>query len=430
MDKFDKYFASLSDDERAYFIACTDIFHDTPYNIIGRPSDSRQLQNTVIFNLERNISVQDFPFIPPTSNWDCNIVSLPWITRQSMRAAVDFGNIIEYTGTTGVPPFYKAMGGVTCFAAASGLDTFTYNDGNPTVTVDCDNLLYPVVAGQPTLPRFYEILAIGFEVYNVTPDLYLGGSLVRYRMPTQSRRALRNQSNSPGVPTVQDFLDFYCLPPIPANESLATQYPDSVIDSARSGTYQQHTRQDAVSDFYITENIGPYIAPRLLAEVPATANNCWVYSSAANNISSDYPIFRGDFDVSGVYFAGLSPQTTLKIRARYIVSIVPSSVDASLISLAKVSPPSNPKLDMIISSVQNKFPPGVPVTMNAKGDWWKKTVKVLATLAPSIGMALAGQTGSDIGTLVQSGLVKKAAKTQAKKKAQAKPVPKVKAVSK
>ncbi len=394
MSNFDQYFSQLNPEEQAYFIACTDIFHDLPYNVIGRPSMSRQLQNTVTLNLERTITKTDFPGLP-AGNWDVNMVSFPWITNVAFRTSVDFGSGID---NTVVVPANMFVGGISCFAAGTGLPTFSYLTTPNYITLAADSLLYPQGVTNNSLVTFYEILAMGFEVYNVTPELYVGGSLVRYRIPTQNRTALRQIRG----PASNVTTPVYGIPAIPTTESLATQYPDSVVADAKDGTYQQHAIQDAVSDFRMTENISMEITPITIAPAAPTDSNCWL-TTATDSYVQIAPAYRGDFDIVGSYFAGLPEQTVLKIRYRVIVSTVPNSTNSQLVSLAKTSPPDNPLLTQLISQVQHQFPAGIPVSMNPKGEWWKKIVRKVAETAPAIGEHFGGKTGREAGDLVRKG---------------------------
>lgn len=404
MDKFDKYFSKLTPAERAYFIACTDIFHDTPYSVDGRPSMAKQLQNTIVYNTERNVSISDFPLLNQTQNWDLNLVSLPWITNAQFHSSYDSG--FELTNGTGA----FNMGGITMFAANAGIATISTAGlvANP-ISLTCDQFIYST-SNTSQLRPFYEILAIGYEVYNVTPDLYMGGSLVRYRVPTQCRRC-----NLALVDTLGNYATRYTIvfPPLPSTESFATQYPDSVIDEAKNGTYQQHCIQDAVSDYKASETPLLSMAPVFPS---STSPNSFTSSAMFGLDTASYPLVTGDFDIVGTYFAGLPPQTSLKIRARYIVSTVPSSEASSLVSLAKMSPPENPKLTQLVSLVQNKLPPGVPVTMNPGGEWWRKVLKAVGTAAPIIGMEF-GPTGVAAGELFGSVANKIATPKKAPKKA-------------
>lgn len=418
MEKFESYFSKLTPAEKAYFIGCTDMFHDTPYSVDGRPSMSKQLQNTVVFNLERNVSQQDFTGVTPGSNWDLNLVSLPWITDVTFQGSADFGTSVDQqAGPTAL------IGGVSMFGVDSGLPTIDPANLKTPVRITADELLYPPTGN--TTRNFYEILCMGYEVYNTTPDLYLGGSLVRYRVPTQARKA--NLFTISSATTWFGPVNANVIPPLPATESLATQYPDSVIDSAKSGTYQQHCIQDSVSDFKVAENACIHIAPADVAPTVGFTPNA-ITSLTSFGTLGPRPTLLGDFDIVGTYFAGLPPQTTLKVRVRYIISMVPSSNSASLVSLAKMSPPENPKLTQLVSLVQNKLPPGVPVTQNPGGEWWKAVVKIAGNVAPIIG-AEFGPMGKKVGQIVQT-VAQEVAKPKAKKKgnvvAKASPAPKAK----
>jgi hypothetical protein len=422
---------SLSEAEKAYFIACTDIFHDSSYSVIGRPSLSNQLQNTVVINLERTISLNDFPTIPAGSNWDVNIVSYPFITTNNLITTVDNGYSVQLPAV----PSHALTGGVTMYANVTGGPTLIPNF--PPVSLNANQFFYPEFTGTSTddIPRpFYEILSIGMEVINSTPELYRGGSVVRYRVPTQGRRS-ELLVGDPVTQTSQARTSFFCYPMPPTTEAFATQYPDSVIDQAAAGSYQMHTLQDQVSDYYMAGNSRVFLANPVPTD-PLLFFNTYTSASAFENdplYTTDPPLVRGDFDIIGSYFTGLSPQTTLKIRSRSIVSLVPSSSNAQLVSLAKVSPGPNPQLDYLIALIQASFTPGIESSMNASGDWWKIVLKSAGKLAPMIGQTLGGDTGETIGKGVQAGIgliVGKKKNKTAKQQPQSKPKPSPKAKAK
>lgn len=275
----------------------------------------------------------------------------------------------------------------------------TVNPGSPVpITLNCDKFVYPNINPGQIVPevsrKFYEILSIGIEIWNTTPELYKGGSLVRYRVPTQGRRqSLCVSGTGLGFDPRTPRDEYYCYPMPPSTVSLATQFPDSIVTAASKGSYQMHTIQDQVSDFYMTGNDRVFYAP---SAAPLRQNgNSWISASKVNEtIDYDPPLVRGDFDIVGSYFHGLSFETTLTVRYRVIVSMVPNSNDANLVSLAKVSPDYSPRLDEMISHIQGEFPPGVDVTMNPKGEWFQKVLgfgkKVLPKVLPIAEDALSG----------------------------------------
>jgi hypothetical protein len=186
----------------------------------------------------------------------------------------------------------------------------------------------------------------------------------------------------------------YALPLPPSTASFAAQYPDSVIDEAVKGSYQMHAIQDQVSDFYYSDN-GRYLFTSSSPYDGVTPN---VFMSASLFDSTfgnpyDPPNVRGDFDIVGSYFVGLSPQSVLTVRYRVLLSTVPASSDTYLSSLSRMSPPANPDLDTLISLIQSDFLPGIPAGMNPKGEWWKTILRstgsaVLRLSKPGLKLAL------------------------------------------
>lgn len=365
---FDKFYSSLTPDERAYLIAVTDIFHDSPYNVIGRPSLSNQLQNTTTINLERTFSNTDFGL---AGNWDCNFVSLPFITPTFLNSCNDAGfEVISPTAT----PHSNLIGGVVVSGATPGAPTFM--PGSTNTSVNALNYFFPNWTSSGTYPInrvFYEILSIGLEIQNVTPDIYKGGTVVRYRLPTQGREANILQYHGGAY---QPMTPFFCYPMPPTSSSQATAIPTSNIDKAAEGSYQMHTIQDQVSDYYISGNGGVFLSN---ADGTSTLDgNSWITDLDQTNP----PLVRGDFDIVGSYFTGLTPETLLTLRYRIIVSTVPTTVNQQLLALAKTSPDANFKLESLISHLQAEFPAGVPVSMNPKGEWFKKVLKIGKKVLP------------------------------------------------
>jgi len=385
---FDKFYSSLTPDERAYFIAVTDIFHDKPYNVIGRPSLSTQLQNTTVVNAEHTFTLDDFPNLKATAptSWDLNITSLPVFTSITVENVRDNGyDIIPVLSIAD----YR-IGGVTAWASPAGVSTWDPATAlDPPVTINSDqfffpNYVYTTTWGVPIRPVYYEVLSAGMELWNVTPDLYAGGSLVRYRVPTQCRKAARYVDNPGVIPPVTVTTprsEFWCMPMPPNTSTEATFYPDSIVANAKEGSYQMHTVQDQVSEYRLTGNERFYFGPN--ADWGATFGNVFLSASAISpTYDYDCLTVRGDFDMVGSYFTGIPPESKITLRYRIIVSTVPSAEDPQLLSLAKVSPDANFKLDSLISHVQAEFLPGVPVSWNPKGEWFKKVLSIGKKVIP------------------------------------------------
>jgi hypothetical protein len=410
----------LTPDERAYFIACTDIFHDGQYNVMGRPSSSTQLQNTLTFNGSLTLTASNFPNLTPGARWDLNVISLPFLTGIQYCEAIDNGYFV--TPLTDPPSTGGYLGGVTSFAADTATSNI-FDTLDAPVSLNLNKFLYPQwveTASNQLIRPFYQVLSVGMECINATPDLYRGGTVIRYRVPTQGRAAILPMSNSfhNQFPRAVNE-ELFCYPLPPQSAQYASQFPDSVIDEAENGSYQMHTLQDQVSDYYIASGARvAMIRPQLGGE-PATWNTLMSVSPWNGAYSNDPPLVRGDLDIVGSYFQGLDPNSVITIRYRAIISTVPSAADASLLSLAKMSPPMNAQLDELISLVQTDFLPGVRASMNPGGEWWGSVLTLVSKNASKVGKKLGGKTGQDIGQLVGDavGLIPKGKKIKKKKKA-------------
>lgn len=392
-----KLLSNLTSDEQAYFIASTDIFHDVPYSCHGRPSKSRQRQVTVCYNLQKSLSLVDFPALNPALPWDVNIASFPFLTTEQMSAVVDNG--IAITSPTSVQNI--AFGGIspvatqtgnTFIPSSTGVTAFLPTSGPLTVT----SLQWPNYGLALPYERFqYEVISSGFEIVNTTPELYKGGSVIRYRVPDMANECIIRHQYTGGH-TGTSNARLMALPPY--TPALAMLYPDSVLAKAAEGTYQMHTRQRDSQKRY-TDQGGIVLNNPLtdLVNGNSFASLVFCVPPATNSVNAGSPCIIGDLDQIGAYFTGLSPQTTLTIRYRVIISFTPCSLDSPLVALATESPPYNPKLDELISLVQMDLPPGVPCSMNAKGDWWKNILDTAVKFAPAVG-AVFGPEGAAIGT--------------------------------
>lgn len=407
-----KLLSRFTDEERGYLIATTNIFSDTPYNVVGRPSSSNQRQNTVVFNSEMSISHSTFSTLTGGTNWDLHVCSLPFVTSSTMASCNDNGFTVG-SGPAGLPPVstpaVAKFGGLTFSASDAGQGTFLADafSLDRIRSINLDEFLYPNLSTTtvPAQRTFYEVLSIGFEAINVTPTLYKGGSLIRYRQPTQNRltplRFYVNASGPTNATLARHFV--HCMPMPPTTPSYANQYVDSVVDDAEAGTYSMNLIQDSDSDFHLAGNdqwfmynSGEY------GTGDPFYGTMWCSGSLVDaTYDDDPPGVNGDFDMTGVYFTGLAPEAVITLKYRVVVSMVPASTTSLYASLAKSTPPYNPKLDELISLIQDNFPPGVPYDMNPHGEWWNHVLDTVSLLAPSLGSMFgpAGAAAGDIASI-------------------------------
>jgi hypothetical protein len=121
-------------------------------------------------------------------------------------------------------------------------------------------------------------------------------------------------------------------------------------------------------------------------------------------------------------FSGLSPETVLTMST-LIYSETAPQLDPSEISLASPSAPYDPEVLRLYRNVSCLLPPGVPVDMNPKGEFWGmvvqgigETLKFLAPITasiPEVGIPIAAITTAVGNALANKG---NKMKEEAKKK--------------
>lgn len=110
---------------------------------------------------------------------------------------------------------------------------------------------------------------------------------------------------------------------------------------------------------------------------------------------------KSNIETTGAYFSGLSPETVLTLDYRFITELAPTTANPSMLAMCSPSPPYDPRALDCYSHCINKVPPGVPVGMNAKGDYWRMVLKAAATVAPYAApyATLAGPTAGLVANL-------------------------------
>lgn len=307
-----------------------------------------------------------------TNTWDCNIfldtvaTSIPLVTVP----VIQYG----YATSVGIINTPYNQGGVVIRAAPSGTP-----------------LELEKTTGNMPLPDSYydetetRIIAMGLEVHNTTAELTKQGAVAYWRVPAES-----------DVPSVISLMDnFGASASIPVAYPLNTMQeppntlaqavllPGTIQMEAKEGAYitgvmsqeSNPARERAPSYFYRRSNGKNYGLNILkVGTVPVCYTNC-----AAQEIP---------FCLSGAFFTGLSPTTTLTVNVTYMVErFVKNTASNDLITLASPSAPFDANAMRIYSEVAKTLATGVPVSENGLGDW---VSGIASTIARYAGPVLSG----------------------------------------
>jgi hypothetical protein len=131
--------------------------------------------------------------------------------------------------------------------------------------------------------------------------------------------------------------------------------------------------------------------------VPATT---WCSQDVLNPSYVSLPIHT-----SGTMLTGLNLNSTFTVTVRNFWEIAPVTGDSSgtFVSLAKPSPPLDSRAIEYYQRAITRIPVGVPVDMNADGDFWDWCLKALEAAADPVG-SLFGPVGKAAGSAASMGL--------------------------
>lgn len=328
--------------------------------------------------------------------WDCHIFSLPIMTSQVGRpgtiapgkitlSATNAGSFATVNINKGVTGVGLLPNNVT-WAPPLGFASSGYSP--------CDN------ANDYSMMR---LIGGGFEVHNDTADLYKQGSVTVYAQPTDSQSDFGVIQYSP-TSYAASLWDKTRMPPIDIQS--ATSNVNSVTWSAADGCYvpfqldtenlhfSQATAIPLISAFADSSLPGFSPTPAWGVE---TDRASFADASAAVTVGrADQPLRRAGIETTGAYFVGLGYDTVLTLDMRFIVEVAPTPANTTLISLATPSSEYDPEALILYARSVRELPPGVKVTMNAAGDWWRMVSGAINYAAPIVskfgpyGTAIAG----------------------------------------
>ncbi len=402
LDRLEKS-VGLTSDGRDWLIAAADPFHDKDLSLAGYPDLTTA--STVVQLVKKS-----FQITVPTSgngsvasgnNWDCSITLFPMSQLFPVSAKGTITNAGAYTNS-GVQ---VVQAGGCCIAAGpqSGLLWPTVGNDAPTAT-------YTGVGWSEYAKGNVRVIGMGFEVINSTANINKQGQVTAYRMPN----IVTPQScyvTSGTTPAVQ----------VPGSFNLSRFPPASLAEAELLyGSRSWAAEEGAYVVSRLTDTTNPLLQPSTIQPVftayDQNANDTTpitVFSNVAPNLPFGQ-MASSNFDLSGVYFTGLSYSTTLTVHVRWILERMPGPREADLVVLATPSAPYDSVALELYTRCMRDMPPGVMRSENPLGEWFKQALSAASEFLPTVGAALnnalpgAGAIGSSLGGLAKTvaGMIK------------------------
>jgi len=299
----------------------------------------------------------------------------------------DTGQFQAALGTDGPPDQVYNIGPIVIATVASGSPTTPnstlWPSSQTAITTQCLSF-DDYFSGQS------RIIGSGFEVHNVTPELYVGGTVTvsktpQFNAPSSVCGTLLESNNSTRVSGNTQLGTISLCPP--GDIGLAMLLPGSRQWEAKKGAY-------CVQTIDIEDNPAQVQANRAHVYVSSDFNGtsygsstCYALATIGTNIqlNSQYTgAAPGSkvvpMDSSSAYFTGLPNQSVLTLTVVQIIETFPS-VASPLVTLATDTPDYDPLFYELYKRANQMLPVGVAAGENASGDFWDKVLETIGSLA-------------------------------------------------
>jgi len=373
-DKLERFVleGKLSPEGRAAFIAATDPFHDTGItDLCGWPDLETRPSVVRCVKKSTNVSARGMTAI--------HCYTYPVINASVCRACNRRNGVVDSVnpGFAYCSPFV-----INSYA---GVDVDNMTPGNYAASLSL--ALDPSYLQNPT-----RVLGFGFEIRDVTADLYKQGTITTYCVPQsqdQDNQFTFREQNIDGTKYILTPTQGRLFQPFPHNVESALLYEGSRQWEAREGCY-------SVIPFSAKDNVArapEYTTPFLRNNDDAndyvdSLNTGTLYFGpyAAGSVDGDNIIFQPGMYTpmhsKGAILTGINDNCNYQINVVWFLETFPNRVTDPLMTLARPSATYDPVALEMIAVTMKSMPVSVPVAENGLGDFF---LEIVDKIAPVVG---------------------------------------------
>lgn len=365
---------------RAFLKAAIDPWHDTAITDLRGVPDLKT-GSSVVFDVVREISISKStgPTALPAGPWQFRVAVLPITSNTNMKASTLYGGLIEFpvgTSTAGISNILVSYG--TNGADFSNVGDNATNPGGQFLEIPSDFL-----GGQMNL------IGLGVELINTTPELVASGliSCLKVPQPEDNSRFTAALASTAGLSCPGAELQPVRCPPVNLTE--ATLYSNLTQWHAKEGAYCVTPVKFSRTNGYPTPSAPVYITDDFTSgkNYYVTPMPCYIPSLTQGTIGGvNYNFIPRassflNIDSPVIMATGLSDQTEMTLRCRWIFEKFPSEDEPTQLRLARPCATYDPNALEIYSRAMAMLPPGVMYKMNPAGEFWKLALGKIAKAA-------------------------------------------------
>lgn len=383
----------ISPEGKAWLIFALDPFHDKDIKHVEGIPDAFG-GKSVVCSVVQEIQIRKPD--PIVGNWGVRIATYPVASRQILAKGAALDNFIS---TTTDGPYIIAPVQITYAPDGLDFDEFGFN---------ADSLEIPNAFTKGP----FKVGAMGLEVINTTSDLHRQGLVTCARMNQTSLEPYTAQAFNP-LQTNWVFSSYNPIRTVPVNLKEMVLLTGNTGWKAAEGAYSVIALRNQMT-------VAPMSQPRypllLSGDYQPMASNLIPCASPAITVGP-LPTFGPlpnytkigpapgvvPMDSSVIMFTGLSAESTLTIRARWMIERYPNDNEPEIVVLARDSPAFDPIALEIYSQVMQTLPAAVMFSENPQGEWWKHVLSAIADVVGSGLLAIPHPVAKAAGAAVLAG---------------------------
>lgn len=342
----------------AWLSSCLNPYSDFQQQLVGYPDMNTQPSVVLMYSSQMDVTA---PASAAGGNWDCCIYTIP-VDSTGGYGVVSTSNECCVYDHASLPS--TTIWGLTSCSNAAGADVSLMSSTAARAGLNSRN-----VTGQ-----FGRVIAKGFEVNNTTAEIYRQGNLTVALVPSCPRKDVTiSYIDTNATPWVAASKHCFEMGTMPETLAQVRAIPQSAQWEAAKGVYFV-PRMSSPPDLNMEYRSGLMYTSSTVVYSPAVLSS---FSGTPTTASTSVDSFCGVV----AYFSGLSNQTTLTVSYRTIVEYFPSP-SSNLISEASPSAAYEPSVLQVYNEVVKQAPYAVPVGQNAAGDFFRKVLGAVRTVAP------------------------------------------------
>lgn len=344
----------------------TDPYHDYNLRATGFPDGNVTI--SAIKRIQGRLSIT-CPFtLGMDESWDFHVFNTPFHYKTYAADATLIANFLSVNN----PLTAANLGPVNVFyrqydSLGNVINSRIYSLGNDAAQASPEN------------SKQVRTVSLGFEIHNTTAELYKSGSITVYRTPV----VFNDVHLSIQFQSVTKPFSAKLLGSIPVSLDAINLLPNSRTWEASAGAY--------IIGLPAPNNIlSPYIPSNVLLQgglLPTNFNLLYTEATSSVAQQSYSPLACGGAMSSRFK----DSNQTFMLDFRQILEEVPNSLDTTTLAYATTAPALDKAFMKLYKAMFNQIPPGVPVSFNSAGDWFRSIIRIVKDTLPILVPVLPGQ---------------------------------------